>query len=388
MAEFRKIPSEAKAFAALRQGDLSFPPFSVSLRPEKEYDLPEGRADAVLELAWGGRSRMFAVEYKPTPTPGMVRFAAQKVRSLSRPPLLWPMVLFPYLSEERLDELEREGVSGLDLCGNGVVTVPGEWLVRRTGRPNLYPQSFPIKNAYRGISSLVARAFLLRPAYAAVGEIREEISSRGGVVALSTVSKALTRLEEELIVGRQSGQIRLLQPDKLLQRLVQNYRPPEVTRRFLGKTTIAPETLLMLPPGPVKDDRRSGWVPEKRVPQILTGVTAIRLILTGASSIRRLHAEMPREPTISFYCSDIAALVEGLGSDVREQDRYPNLELLETNDDTVYFDRSVVAGTPWASVVQTYLELAKGGKREQEMGEKFEALILRNLREPVPGLLL
>ena len=58
--------------------------------------------------------------------------------------------------------LEREGVSGLDLCGNGVVTVPGEWLVYRTGKPNLYPQSFPIKNVFRGASSLVARVFLLR----------------------------------------------------------------------------------------------------------------------------------------------------------------------------------------------------------------------------------
>ena len=112
----------------------------------------------------------------------MVQFAAQQARRLSRPPLRWPMVFCPYLSEERLEELEREGVSGLDLCGNGVVVVPGEWLVRRTGKPNLYPQSFSIKNVFRGTSSLVARVFLRRPIYGMVGEIREEIRKRGGGV--------------------------------------------------------------------------------------------------------------------------------------------------------------------------------------------------------------
>ena len=281
------------------------------------------------------------------------------------------MVLFPYLPEDRLEELEREGVSALDLCGNGVVTVPGEWLVRRTGKPNLYPQSFPIKNVFRGTSSLVARVFLLRSTYSAVGEIREEIKSLGGTVTLSTVSKVLARLEEELIVGRQSGEIRLLQPEKLLQRLVENYRPPEVTRRFLGKiiTNVSPETLLMV--------SRLNWVLERRV-------------LTGASSIRRLYAEMPREPTSSFYCRDLVALVELLqrDGDVREEDRFPDLELLETNDDTIYFGLRVVGGTPYASGVQTYLELATGGKREQEMAEKFKTLILHNLKQPVAGLLL
>ena len=193
--------------------------------------------------------------------------ASEQIRRLSRPPLLWPMLLAPYLPEDRLEMLGVTGVSGLDLCGNGVVTVPGEWLVRRTGKPNLYPQSFPIKNVFRGTSSLVARVFLLRSTYGAVGEIREEIEHRGGAVALSTVSKALARLEDELIVGRQSGKIRLLQPDKLLQRLVENYRPPEVTRRFLGKANVGPETLLM---------PQLGWTREKRVALVMTGVASAR----------------------------------------------------------------------------------------------------------------
>jgi len=321
-----------------------------------------GRADAVLELAWGGRSRTFAVECKTSSTPAMVQFAAQQARRLSRPPLLWPMVLCPYLSEERLEELEREGVSGLDLCGNGVVAVPGEWLVRRTGKPNLYPQSFPIKNVFRGTSSLVARLFFIRPVYGTVGEIRAEILTRGGTVAASTVSKALARLEEELIVGRQSGEIRLLQPEKLLQRLVENYRPPEVRRRFLGKSGARPEELLV---------ERAAWVAD--------GGTSIAV--TGVSSAR-LYATMALEETVSVYCSDIDNVLSRLaqvGEIVREQDRFPDLEFLETSDGFAYFDVRAKKGCPWASPVQAYLELATGGKREQEAAESVKATILRSL---------
>ena len=358
MAKFRKMPTEAEVLASLRKGTLSFPPFSLTLREWRQGQ----QQDRVLELGWNEQSRSFDIEYRPVSTPAMVKAAAERVQSLSRPPLLWPMVLFPYLPEDRLEELEREGISGLDLCGNGVVIVPGEWLVRRTGKPNLYPQSFPIKNVFRGTSSLVSRVFLARRTYGAVGEIQEEITRRGGTVALSTVSKALARLEEELIVGRQSGEIRLLQPEKLLQRLAENYRPPEVRRRFAGKCSTPPQILLMT---------QADWAAQERISIAVTGVSSARLFAATAL-----------EETVSAYCSDIEAVLAALerrGLSVREQDRFPDLELLETSDDFVYFDRWVKKETdlPWASPVQAYLELATGGKREQEAAERVKAVIWR-----------
>ena len=283
--------------------------------------------------------------------------ASEHIRRLSRPPLLWPMLLVPYLPEDRLEMLTIMGVSALDLCGNGVVIVPGEWFVRRTGKPNLYPQSFPIKNVFRGTSSLVARVFLWRPTYDAVGEIREEIERRGGAVALSTVSKALARLEDELIVGRQSGKIRLLQPDKLLQRLVENYRPPEVRGRFVGKCDIPPLQLL----------GQSDWATH-----------GTSLVVTGASSAHQYAADALEE-TVSVYCSDIKAVLGRLGGRIREQERFPDLELLETSEDFAYFDPWDAANCPWASPVQAYLELATGGKREQEAAEHVKVVILRRL---------
>jgi hypothetical protein len=43
-----------------------------------------------------------------------------------------------------------------------------------------------------------------------------------------------------------------------------------------------------------------------------------------------------------------------------------NVELVEVEDQTVYFDPDEEDGFPWISALQTYLILASGGKREQE----------------------
>jgi hypothetical protein len=363
MPKSKETVTVSKVLASLRKGEVAFSPFFLT--PRREIENSNGqRPDFVLEMTWNGTSHLFTVECRASATPAVLEEAIQQIRRASRPPLLWPMLFAPYLSDANLQRLEQEGVSGLDLCGNGVVIVPGEWLVYRTGRPNLYPQSFPIKNIFRGTSSLVARVFLLRRVFGAVGEIRAEIERREGAVALSTVSKVLTRLEEELIVGRRSGEIRLLQQDKLLQNLSENYRPPEVTRRFLGKTInkIGPETLLM---------PRLEWARENQISLAMTGVSSARL-----------YAGTPREPTISFYCSDAAALLERLGSDVREQNHFPDMELLETKDDSVYFDRRLIGGCAFASPLQTYLELARGGKREQETAEQVKLVIWRDLTKP------
>src|SRR5262249_27064378 len=145
--------------------------------------------------------------------------------------------------------LEIEEVSGIDLCGNGVVIVPPELLVRRTGFPNRYRAEGTIKNVYRKTSSLVARAFLLVPQFPSVKEALAEIRRRGGEVTLATVSKVCKSLEADLVIERGRGegsvarQLRLLQADKLLDLLAENYAPTEVRRTFRGKSSLPPEEL-------------------------------------------------------------------------------------------------------------------------------------------------
>ncbi len=279
---------------------------------------------------------------------------------MASPPQTYPMVIVPYLSSARLEELQAAEVSGLDLCGNGVIVVPGRMLIFRTGQPNRYPQSAKLRNVYRGKNSLVARAFLIRPQFVQVKDIVGLLAERGGGVAFSTVSKVIQRLEEGLIVSREAGPIRVIQPDTLMDNLAANYEPPTIVGRFRGKCDLPREELC----------RRLGAEARAK---------GAKLILTGAASAER-SAVFAGEPVVSFYCTSTPAnLLSDAGIDAKETDRFANIELLRTNDARVYFDARGENGVPFASPIQTWLELASGDKRQKDAADQARRGILASL---------
>jgi hypothetical protein len=104
--------------------------------------------------------------------------------------------------------------------------------------------------------------------------------------------------------------LRLLQPEKLLELLADNYTPPAASRTFQGNCRLGPKELRM---------RRQGC--EER--------NATRVVLTAASSTEA-YAVMAREPVQSFYCSDLEGALGSLGDDVSETDRFAKVSFLET----------------------------------------------------------
>lgn len=347
-----------EAIQRLRSGKVRLPPLSIEVLEAPAFK--EGlELDALLRLGWQGESFTFAVEYKARATPKALSNAIFETRAVKDAGLN-PLILVPYLSEQRLDELEARGVSGIDLCGNGIVMVPPKLLVRRSGAPNLFRESQKLKNVYRGASSLVARVFLSAPLFTSVQAVEEEIRQRGGSVSLSTVSKALKLLEEDLIISRNGGRISLLQPKMLLSRLVENYRVPGVRKRFVGK---------------LKTEEKSAIATLERE----SGRKNLRLALTGAGSTG-YYATMARGKTIHIYCDGLDALLADL--ETEETRAFPSLEVLETNDATVYFDLERRDGYPVASPVQTYLELMRGDKRDRETAEQVQERILSRVRSP------
>lgn len=272
------------------------------------------------------------------------------------------MVVVPYLSPSNIEMLEALKVSGIDLCGNGIVIVPGELLVSRTGNPNRFPQSTPIRNVYRGDSSLVARTFLTRPTFRSVGAVAAVVRALGASVTLPTVSKVIKALESDLIVSRDGASIRLIQPDKLLEALSQNYREPKVTDRYIGK---APVGIPELQKGLAMAARQIG----------------AKFVSTGAASATR-YAVAARETVVAAYCSiPPTELLAQLPFRTEQTDRFPNLDLMRTTDAPVYFDSITEADVPFASPVQTYLELASGDKRQRETAQQVRDAVFRRLSE-------
>jgi hypothetical protein len=375
----KKSLTETDLLAFLEEGKVQLPPLQVvAVQTKRSFPvLDKSRLDAILTLRWRDRAYRFGVEARRLWTPKAISEAMDAVRRNVGPNGLYPLVLVPYLGEERLLALEGQGVSGIDLCGNGVVVVPNELLVLRTGLPNRFRWEGTIKNVYRKNSSIVARVFLLVPEFNSLKAVLEQIRKRGGEVTLATVSKVCKSLEDDLLIERsprkpaprRQGErprpesrlepaLRLLQPEKLLNLLADNYALPAVSRTFRGKCGLRPEELRM---------RLEGWVEE----------SGARVVLTGASSVEA-YAVMAREPMQSFYCSDIGGAIRSLGDDIRETDRFANVSLLETRDDFVYFDRRPGL---WASPIQSYMELLAGDKRERETADQVRRVILGPLAQ-------
>jgi len=350
--------TETAILKQLRERSDLLPPLRIEV-VAVEPPAADGGPDAVLEVSWSGRSWRFVGELKRLGTPRLLQEAMGQARRYGEKMGLQPLVVMPYLSAKQLDTLASEGMSGIDLSGNGIIQVPGELLVYRKGEPNSYPASMPIRKVYRRASSMVARVFLTRPCYDSVTEVLDEIGRRGGSGSLPTVSKVLGTLEDELIIRRDGRSSRLIQADELLDKLAENYTRPKVTRaeQFCWR---------------VRDSDMDRLVCE-------TGKQAnVRMMVTGGASVNR-YAVMAREKTIRFYCSDVSALTNSLGDQVEPARRFADIELLETEEPQVYFDRREENGVAFASPVQCWLELQAGDKREQEAAQQVRQRILNEL---------
>ena len=175
-------------------------------------------------------------------------------------------------------------------------------------------------------------------------------------MSLSTVSKSLKTLEGDLIIDRKE-MIRLLQPDKLLEKLSQNYIATNIKSKIRLKVQAEGETL-------------------RQLLRKLSQEIGIPIVATGTSSVGQ-YAVMQRGDLFSVYCPSLELLAERLPGS--RTDRFPNLEIFETDDETVYFDARNDEGFWWASSVQAYLELMSGDKRDKETAEQVRSLILKDV---------
>ncbi len=364
MAPSAPISNSAIPDALAQLGPIFGKQILIEILPQRARDTPRGAAaDLLVGVAWGKERFEFAAEAKSRNTPRAIEEALRQARRLAAASGRLPMVFAPYLSESRIEQLAEEAVSGLDLCGNGLLIVPGRIVLRRTGQPNRYPESAPSRFAYRGATSLVPRVFLRRAEYQSVGQVRDEVTAAGAAVALSTVSKALARMADDLIVERTGGRITLIQPGKLLDALAADFAAPKPDRVLQVKTSLRIDEIFRRAQGSSHSSER------------------LRIVLSGASSQDRytsgLRADIP-----VVYTDNLGELKRRLGDAWTPEDRFSNLNVIETCDQSPFFDaRRADDGVSFGSPVQVFLELATSGdKRDREMAQQVRARILPDLR--------
>lgn len=337
-------------------GKIDFEPLKIRLEDRKT---PATDDVARLVIGWKDGSEYFLPEILGEASPKQVDLSLFRIgektagngEKKGAGKSLFPIIIAPYLSEQTLNRLAEAEISGLDLSGNGVVVIPGKLFVYRAGAKNKFLSNAPIKNVFRGTSSLVARVFFNKPEYKNVGEILNEITTRGGKTTFPTVSKVLKALEEELLIAK-GEKVRLLDAKKLLDLLIKNYRRPQVRRTLSVKCTDLSPAL----------EKISENAKKKNV--------------SFASDYPGRYTVMPSDTfPMKIYTESVDELLKGV--DFAETSRFPDITLLETDEPTVYFDRRKEQESYFLSPLETFLQLSTEGKREQEAA----SLMIKKLLE-------
>ncbi len=274
-----------------------------------------------------------------------------------------PVIAAPYIGNKQADILADEGISWIDLCGNMRIQIPNQIYVERTGKPNKYPDSVPIRKIFEGTSSLVTRALLLQPeGFSSLSQIVDFINSRNSNITLSTVSKVLNALEQELYIDKSKSLIRVREPAKLLEKLAESYKNSieRKTRKSYKFSVDTPESFF-------------SNLFEQQIDYVACGFYAAQLkslVVTNEMTIFVKDIEQVRKTAKRFnYPVEFTPDTE-----------YGNLTIIETNDPGVWFNISQPANMADNSIIddiELYLEMTTDTPRGPKIAEVIRENILR-----------
>lgn len=337
-----EFQSNAKA-KIQSQPNLYYPLEVTSFLPSSKRN----NTPAMMTIKWQGKEISFQVDIRPRSAPKIVQQAIWDIKS-AQGKKKERILILPFLSPSVVELCTELKQNCLDLNGNYFIQTKS-FLAIRLDRPNSFKESQPIKHIFSGNSSIVGRYLLQKKqTFTSVNSLFQCITKAGGSIALSTLSKVLKGLEEDLIIEKSPQRITLLQPEKLLSRLKSDYKPPRIL------------------------ETQSLKVPTPPINFLITSMGGAQWAQTGESSAERYG--LTTAPTIlSAYVSEL------LPSPKFEEDRFYNLLLKKTSDPIVFFNSSNEKQR-WASKIQCYLELSNLDKREQEIAESIKQDILEEFR--------
>jgi hypothetical protein len=354
MIEDRKL-TEQSMLSRLSPGSILLRPLEIV---SSSLEQQEDRADARLNARIPGEPELyrFVVESKTRATPQIVQGAIAQVRTYQKAGEC-PLIQVPYLAPERLEELAQAGVSGVDLCGNGVIVISGRIYVLRTGADNQYPDSRPLNNPYRGRSAMVARMLLREPVWDSLSALAAAINARGTSLSLPQVSKAVQAMAEDLVLANDGSRVRINDSLRLLDLLGKEWRRP-VTRSRVS---------LRLPGRKLEAGK-------------LSAEPLIKWTITGESSVTRYTTFSQGGPQ-RIAVSSLALALRFLGGTVEPVPNFADVELIESEEPGYYFDNETDgSGVRWASPLQTWLELQAGDARQRDAATDIRQRILNGTK--------
>jgi hypothetical protein len=310
------------------------------------------RADGVIRFDYLEQKLNLLIEIKNRTAPQIVERGIAVLKSLmfsTDDKEYIPALVVPYLSPPVVERLKSGKFSGLDLNGNYYI-VTDNIIAIRLDKKNQYKETAYIKDVYAKNSSIIGR-FLLREnfTYQKVSDIYNGINELGGKITLSTVSKVLTVLQEQLILSKDKEGIKLIQPVKLLSNLRMGYRAPAVSKTLLLNL---PQT-------------------RQEAKDIFVKYFSDRWIWSGESSAE-FYASTTLASQFTVYCKSSEIPQDFMNKYVDEKFYNYTFHIIPKSEEYILFDSQ----NNIASRLQTYLELSQLDKREKEIAQDIEKDIL------------
>lgn len=197
------------------------------------------KPDVTLRIDFGGNLVKVYGEIKTVITPRILKeigpwFGRIKTGKTTE---TWALIC-PYLSSESQLYCQSNNINFIDLSGNVLIRITGKILIQRFNRPNLFKMRQILRNPFGGASSRVLRVLLQQPNRVfSITDIWEELIKEDGraeaerptkkyafPISISTISKTIKSLEEELLVNRKGLKVIVSEPGQLLFRWAEKYR--------------------------------------------------------------------------------------------------------------------------------------------------------------------
>lgn len=325
---------------------------------EEEFPLAKGaRADAIVQVSMeNGVSFKALVEITAVANPKTLlqkcKVLRDELNRINEPDLV-PVVVAPYIGNRQARILADEDISWIDLSANMRIQAPNLY-IERTGNPNKFPDTVPIRKIFQGTSSLVSRALLLKPdGFSSLDEVTDFINSRNANITSSTVSKVLKSLEQELLIDKSKSLIRARAPEKLLDRLTEGY---------INSTERKTRKAYKFAADDVRYIFSAFSNPNRPIDYAVCGFYAAKgLAVTNE---------------ITMFVKDIEKVRKAA---VPEDSAFGNVTIIETNEPGVWFNTPKQPNNTVAVVddIELYLEMMAATPRGPEIAKQIKQRILK-----------
>jgi hypothetical protein len=303
-----------------------------------------------VEGTWEGRVLHFEGVVRARSTPQQLQVALDQVRLTSLG--LHPLVVVPHLSEAALQRLENEKISGVDLCGNGILIIPGELLVRRGGSPNRYPEGSPIRNPFAGRAAVVTRRLALQMRWNTLSDLHDTIERDVAPVSLALCSKVVSALVDENLLVKEKRHIRVRDRLGIMDGLAQEWAKVHPRRVQSVRMNTEPGRLLAQHMG------SRPWA------------------ISGAASVTMYEAVAQSGP-LQIIVEDIDQAMQASGATPEDVPAFASAILVEYDDPAALCGAHVDnAGVRWSGPLQVWLELQAGDARQRDMAKDLFRKIL------------